>query len=383
MDGTFVGYLHEDGYLKNTSGPLGQADGLRPIEDVPGCIFRGIDSNGMELVLPGSQVGPTGTLTFNNIMFNVINGRLSTPDHRLVGRYDDDGTIYIRDGLHRVQERQLDETTQLNTAFAGIKSTGDKFKHEYIRPLNRKDRSYCDNEIIRYFEDFDKLHTAQKKYVMESLNLWAGTGLLQIVRKSEGTAALGPVKHGAAGVTGVRTGIVTLDQEEFVKEITLYKKFGPIAVVLAKTKPYTEVRVNLVVAHEFGHQLWFVLSQKTQQRFIELYDQRRKHCDRVHPLPSEYDGLSELITRDQVYQRIFISGYARHSEFEYWSECTAAFSVKASRDILKQIDPDAYEILKELVCHPENLIRPVFHDTILALKASLRLGGELKDDFLS
>ena len=82
-----------------------------------------------------------------------------------------------------------------------------------------------DFKMIRYFRDYDKLQIQQKKYVLDSLNIWASSGLLQIVRKSEGDCMLGNIKHGAAGVTGVKSGYVTLDKEEFDKEILLFKKF--------------------------------------------------------------------------------------------------------------------------------------------------------------
>src|SRR5688572_8081754 len=70
-DGSLVGFLHEDGYLQGTTGPLGGSEGLKAIEQVTGCVFRGIDAHGMELVLPGPGRGPSGTLSYNGIPFNV------------------------------------------------------------------------------------------------------------------------------------------------------------------------------------------------------------------------------------------------------------------------------------------------------------------------
>jgi hypothetical protein len=381
-DGLPIGFLFEDGYLRDTSGPFGQTEGLKLIDQITGCEFRGIDSCGLELELPGGRVGPTGTLKFNDVALNVVNGRIATPYHELVGQFEDDGTIFLRDSLSRVALKKLNENTQLATSFEGTKSSGEQWTYEFVRPLTRKDKPYFENEIIRYFEYFDKLQTVQKKYVIESMKLWASCGLLQIVRKSEGTTALGSVKHGAAGVTGVRTGNATLDEEEFEKEIALYKRFGPIAVVSTKIKPYTEVRVNLVVAHEFGHQLEFVLAQKTQDAITDIYDKRRKQCDKNHPLPPEYQGLSELVTPDQVHKRVFISGYARHSMHEYWAECVAAFSVKTGREYLKQIDPAIHGILEQLITEPQALIRPVFHELIQDLQLALKLGGEFDRNLL-
>jgi hypothetical protein len=383
-EANMVGYLFEDGYLKNTSGPLGNSETLKAIEEIPGCIFRGIDSSGMELELPGLPMGPSGALCYNGINFHVSNGRICTHEHQLVGHIDDQGVVYTRDRINKEPRRKLDETVQLTTQFKGKKSNGEKWEYEFIRklPQYRKDKSYSDNEIIRYFRDYDTVNTAQKKYVIDSLRIWSSSGILQIVRKSEGDAALGNVKHGAAGVTGVRTGMVHLDKEEFEKEITLFKRFGAVAVLSTHFKPHVEVRVNLVVAHEFGHQLEFVLSQKTQEQIQELYEQRKKQADKLHPAPSDYEGGSELVTPEQVFKRIFVSGYSRSSWHEYWAECVAVFSVREGRDILKAMDPAAYDILVKVIFAPHTVMRPVFHDTMQALQSSLRLGGEFTDKLL-
>jgi len=382
LDGSPIGFLFEDGFLKETSGPLGRADGLRAIEDISGCVFRGIDAHGLALELPGNRGGPSGKMTYNGVPLLVKNGRMCSQEHRFVGEVDDDGVVYIRDTVKKVLRRQMDENTQLTTVFQGKKSSGEGFQNEFIRPLYRKERSYSENEIIRYFENFDGLSTAQKKYVLESMGLWSSCGLLQVVRKSEGTAALGNVKHGASGVTGVRTGYVTLDKEEFEKEVTLSKRYGTLFVVATRIKPYLEVRLNQVVSHEYGHQLEFVLSQATQDSIVNLYQKRLAKCEKLHPLPSSYEGLSELLKPQEVEERVFISGYSRTSMHEYWAECAAAFSVKESRDVLKKIDKPMYELLEQLVLNPEKMLRPVFVDTILDLQASLRAGGELTSELL-
>ena len=381
-DANPVGFLFEDGFLKGTSGPLGNSDGFKPIEEVSGCVFRGIDVHGMELVLPGGTPGPTGTLTYNGLILTVTHGRVSTPDHKLVGELTDEGELYIRDALRKAARRKMDENTQLTTVFKGKKSNGQPWEHEFVRPLYKKDRKYSDNEILRYFENFDGLTAAQKRFVQESLRVWSSCGLLQVVRKSEGTAALGNVKHGASGVTGVRTGYVTLDREEFEKEITLSKRFGALAVVATRVRPYVEVRLNQVVSHEYGHQLEFILSQATQDKITNLYHKRLSQCEKMHPLPNEYEGVSELLMPQQVGQRCFISGYARTSMHEYWAECAAAFSIKESRAVLRQLDPAMYELLDELVFNPDRMLRPVFVETIIDLQASLRVGEELQDDLL-
>jgi len=383
-DGSAIGFLHEDGLIEGSAAPF-DWQGMKTIEELPGAKFRGIDSRGVSIELPGPEDkrGPTGGLQYNGIALNVLYGRISTQEHFVVGYFSDDGIIHLRDHKTPTTLHQLDENSQLNTVFQGINSAGTPFIHEWTRPLHRKDRSYIDNEIIRYFEQFDKLTSQQKGYVLETMRIWASSGLLQLVRKSEGTAALGNVKHGASGVTGVRTGMVTLDREEFETEISLYKQYGPVAKVSTRLRPYLEVRINLVVSHEYGHQLEFTLSQAMQDKITDLYQGRLKTCNRLHPLPATYEGYSELLLMHQIEERIFISGYARTSMHEYWAECVAAFSVKESREMLRQMDPPVYQILHDALYLPEKTLSPKHETEARRLQSSLRVGGELTDDLLA
>lgn len=381
-DGSQIGFLHEDGLISGTGDPLGRWEGLKTVEEIPGAIFRGIDSKGLQLELPGAHKGPTGQLNYNNQVFNVLFGRIASQDHRLIGEMYDDGSLFFRDSRFPGVLRKMDEHSQLATKFAGIKSNGQPWQHEYARSLHRGDKSYWENEIIRYFEDIDRVNAQQKKYVYDTMKLFAVSGLLQLVRKNEGTAGLGNVKHGASGVTGVRTGNVTLDREEFEKEVNFFKKFGALMAVPSRAKPYIEVRINMVVAHEYGHQLEFCLSQAAQHAVEDIYQKRRVKCDRQHPIPEEAETFSELIQPHQVEERVFVSGYARTSWHEYWAECVAAYAIKESRDTLKQTDPEIYELLTEVVMEPEKVLSPKLQDAMLNLQASLRVGGELPENLL-
>lgn len=388
LDTSLVGFLFEDGYLQDTLGPLGAIASLRPIEALSNCVFRGIDTQGKELVLPGSTTGPTGTLTYNGVPLHVINGRLATSDHRLVGSFSDDGTVSISDGSAEEGKYYLDDTTRLTTLFEGTKSDGTPFAYDYDRPLYKRDRKYGQNETIRYFMGFESLSVVQKRYVLETMSLWASSGLLQVVRKSEGDASLGNVKHGAAGVTAVRTGNATFDKEEFDKDVEYYNAHGPLFGVGKTTKGgkvsnLVEIRLSLVVPHEFGHQLEFTLTQAAQDQIAEMYDYRLAACEKVHSVPGLGKASSELLPTPEVEKRHFVSGYAKSSTHEYWAECVAAFSIKATRDILKQYDPQMHKLLTDLVLRPKTLLRVVLHDTIAALQASLRLGGEFDEDILS
>ena len=49
---------------------------------------------------------------------------------------------------------------------------------------------------------------------------------------------------------------------------------------------------------------------------------------------------------------------------------------------LKQIDPAIYDVLQAVVLQPDTVLRQVFHETIMALQASLRMGGELTDKII-
>ncbi|MBY0357795.1 MAG: hypothetical protein K2W82_07320 [Candidatus Obscuribacterales bacterium] len=382
QDGTPVGFLHEDGLMQGLSEPLGVWQGLKTIEELPGCVFRGIDRRGLQLELPGSSSGPTGGLTYNKQSFNVIFGRIATQDHRILGFMTDEGELQFYDDRFNGTLRKMDEVSQLSTIFQGIKSNGQPWQLNYQRPLHRPDKSYWENEIIRYFEDFDRVTGPQKKYVCETMRLFACTGLLQVVRKQEGSAGLGNVRHGASGATGVRSGKVNLDRDEFEKEVGFYKQFGA-SMVVPRHKPLIEVRINLVVAHEYGHQLEFCLSQAAQGIISEAYEKRRKLCDQIHPLPDGYEGGAELVQPTQLDERVFVSGYARSSMNEYWAESVAAFAVPQSRILLAEVDPEMHELLVGIVKEPEKMLNFNLHESILTLQTSLRVGGELPENPLT
>jgi hypothetical protein len=178
LEDTVVGFLYEDGLLKNGSSPDSEDSQWRLIDDLEGCIFRGIDSAGLELVIPSSEYGgPTGKLVYNGQSYNVLNGRIATEEHTLVGEFHDTGLVTVRDHYTKVARRELDETAILNLTFDGVRSDGSAWKYEYSRPLSRKDKSYAENEIIRYFQDFDRLFRLRLRqnywlylYVSELIN---------------------------------------------------------------------------------------------------------------------------------------------------------------------------------------------------------------------
>lgn len=382
LDGQQVGFLFEDGLIAGTAEPLGIWDNLKTIEELPGAMFQGIDSDNQQINLPGAEKGPIGGLKYNGRDMLVLFGRVATPDHKVIGKMADDGTLYFRDPRFPDVLRKMDDYSQLSTFFQGTKSNGQAWKHEFQRSLHKADKTYWENEIIRYFSDFDRVNGQQKKYVIDTMKVFALCGLVQLVRKSEGTAGLGNVKHGASGVTGVRTGNVTLDREEFEREVNFYKKFGALMAIPSRVKSLLEVRINLVVAHEYGHQLEFCLAQHVQHRIKEAYEKRLATSQKMHPLPDEVETLSELVQHHMIEERVFVSGYARTSWHEYWAECVASFAVKESRDVLKQRDPEVHQLLSDVALRPETVLSTVNKENILNLQTSLRVGGELDDTLL-
>jgi hypothetical protein len=135
------------------------------------------------------------------------------------------------------------------------------------------------------------------------------------------------------------------------------------------------------MVHEFGHQVDFVLTAAVQEQVFELYERRKRGCDKLHPLPDR-DNQTELLMPQQLEQRHFISGYAKSSAHEYWAECLAAFSLKETRGYLKELDPVMYGIMLNLVKEPTQVFSRVLHETLLALQASLRFGGEFSEELL-
>jgi len=52
MSDTVVGFLYEDGHIKILGASEKESKELRVIDDLEDCVFRGIDSRGLELTLP-------------------------------------------------------------------------------------------------------------------------------------------------------------------------------------------------------------------------------------------------------------------------------------------------------------------------------------------
>lgn len=388
-DGVIIGKFFDDGFMEVKGLSLGNRKNKIFIDQLQDVRFKGSDSYGLTLILPLEHKLPSGDLKYDGILFKVVNGKICTSDHRLVGFFDNDGTIYARDNLNKRLKVKLEENTQLNTSFLGINGLGQKFEHTFNRPLSRPNKNYTENEILRYFESFDTLTSIQKKYVVENLNLWAASGILQIVRKSEGTCAFGDIKHGASGVTGIRTGYVTLDKKEFETEIKLFYGEAPFYgkaplrnLTLHDLEPYVEARVNMVVAHEFGHQLEFTLCQKAQDQIAEIYMLRKDKSNKINPLPSNYNGKSEILHPEKIHQKVFYSGYAKESAQEFFAESVAAFSVAETRNDLKLHDPELYNLLSLIIFDSSKMIRSVYSDLIMDLQASLRLAGIFTEDLL-
>ncbi len=90
-DGLPVGYLFEDGYLQSIGDIFNDQAQPELIDDIPNCHFRGIDCNGLEIILPVLPAGPNGTLIYNNHSFTVTNGRVANSNHQYLANITTEG----------------------------------------------------------------------------------------------------------------------------------------------------------------------------------------------------------------------------------------------------------------------------------------------------
>jgi len=74
-------------------------------------------------------------------------------DHKYLAQIADNGEIYVRDKNGESGLLKLEGSALLNFSFEGKSSTGENCAHQFQRPLYRGDRSYKDNEIMRYLID--------------------------------------------------------------------------------------------------------------------------------------------------------------------------------------------------------------------------------------
>jgi hypothetical protein len=132
IDGNQVGFLYDDGTLEQNSILLGQR--VKTIDEIDGCTFKGIDTEGQELQLPSHTNGPSGSLSYNGVPLHVVNGRLSTAQHQVVGSFDDQGAVVLNDTLHQ-RSYVLDENSQLSTIFKGNSSNRKDWSYDLIPVL--------------------------------------------------------------------------------------------------------------------------------------------------------------------------------------------------------------------------------------------------------
>ncbi len=234
--------------------------------------------------------------------------------------------------------------------------------------------------LSNYLLGYDDLNPNQKRYVLESLQLWYSCGLLRLAYKLEGGAKFGKLKYGAICSASVRSGIVTIDLLELEKEVESYERYGPLKLMPSTVAGYYEVMLNLSVSHGFAQQIRFCLSQDAQDHIQKLFESRLTQCDTLHPLPEVARRSSELV-RDAQDQRCFISGWARQSWHHYWAESMAAYSVKECREKLRNLDLEIYDVISELIFHPEKLLSPRIIETLEAIQRELREANQFSLDF--
>jgi hypothetical protein len=240
-----------------------------------------------------------------------------------------------------------------------------------------------DNIIADYFEGFESLSATQQNYVVESLNVWKASGLLQVVMEGKVKMFFGKLKEGSSACVNVDTGNAVLSADEFEREVKFFQRFGVLMAVPTRVPGFIEVRLNAVVSHSFAHQLQFVLSKRTQERILELYRIRLDNCNRLHPAPEGSTLTSEVFAQAQFADSVFVAGYARTSPHEYFAEAVSAFSFKDGRDRLKEVDRDIYQLLVDLIYQPEGMLIPDREKSLLEIRAQIKAGGGLPRDFLN
>jgi hypothetical protein len=228
------------------------------------------------------------------------------------------------------------------------------------------------SELSNYFEGFDRLPSEQQEYIADSLGLWVTAGYVDVLINHKMTAKIGQ------SFDRTRRRVI-LDQDEFAVEFSLFRKLGPLARVNARTPGFFEARLNLAVAHEMGHQIYLMLSPDAKTRIETLHKNRVEQCDRMHPFPDGYEGNSELVTADQVNERVFLTGYSRSSPEEYFAESFAAFSMKSSREKLKAIDAEIFDMVRGLVYSPNELLHSDWTEEVARSQAERKQRQELTD----
>ncbi|HEY9792642.1 MAG TPA: hypothetical protein V6D22_19735 [Candidatus Obscuribacterales bacterium] len=236
-------------------------------------------------------------------------------------------------------------------------------------------------ELSNYFQGFDQLPPEQQNYIAESLALWVAAGYIDVLINNKMSAKVGRVNHGGS-LADRDNRCVTLCGEELQTELMLFQKFGPLAKIPSRTKGFVEARLNLVAAHEMAHQIYTLLSPDTRAQIDAMHRNRVQRCDQIHPLPDGYDGNAELVTEVQLIERVFLSGYSRSSPEEYFAESLAAFSIKSSREKLKAIDAEIFELMHRLVFEANEMLDSKWHEQIARSQAERKRRQELTDTLL-
>jgi len=249
-------------------------------------------------------------------------------------------------------------------------------------------------ELPTYFAGFDDLTDDQKAYVASCLDIWIASGLLSVVvNRGKQAEMFATPEDRYERATSYRTlveerrasGHVVFDSKELERDMAGFQKFGPLASsrpMLSNAK-MIEVRGNMCVSHEFGHQLLDILSFSAKERLQSFYKARLDRCNKVHPLLEGYSGNSELVALEQANERVFITGYSRSEPYEYFAEAVGAFSFKQSREQLKVIDPEIYQFLCDLIHKSEGMFDPTWQDAVSSAQIQQRASGALTDDLLN
>lgn len=210
------------------------------------------------------------------------------------------------------------------------------------------------DDIKEYFCDFSGLSEFAQNYLIDSLKLWAVSGLLHIVCMKHNRASIAEQPDDNEGSPS----LVTVSRSEFNSSAALYAQFGPLGVFNQKSSDEVEVRLNLPVAHRFAHQLRAELTGDHWNDVMQLYHRRLSRCAQLHEHIPPNSKQPEHLSDAQVANRCFVTAKARTSPAEYWAESVGAFSTKPGRRALRDVDPDMYALMLKVVSQPERVLNP-------------------------
>lgn len=262
------------------------------------------------------------------------------------------------------------------------------------------------NGVGSYFQAIDSVDQSVRDYIEQSLHVFSASGLLKIAAtvgkcqqlqsqsvsdqldelerqrsnlKAQYDLAPDPALSAKLddlteqfrrvdAEVGRHGDTTTFSRRELDTVSRLFNQWGAVAFTIRDEGTKVEARLNLLVAHQFAHHVRELLAPHVKQRVDQLFASQLAVCDHANEA-----GAPELLTRDPQSKsadfnaRHFISALARTSVEEYWAESAAAFSIQTSRDSLRLIDSQMFELLRELVLAPDTMVADQYQEHVRAV----------------